>query len=237
MIILDKINKFYKIGEKSHHILKNLSLVISSGELISIVGASGSGKSTLLNILGLLDSPHNGKYILDGRDITSFNQDEMATLRNRHIGFVFQQFNLLSRLNALRNVELPLTYSAMSSQEGTKRAKEALKRVGMQDYFNHKPNELSGGQQQRVAIARALVNNPEIILADEPTGALDTQTSSEIMQLFLSLHQEGRTILIVTHDKNIAAMCSRSILMKDGKITNNTKLATKTSRSEVYHET
>ncbi|WP_308423376.1 ABC transporter ATP-binding protein [Legionella impletisoli] len=199
-------------------VLKGLSLTIHQGELVAIVGPSGSGKSTLMNIIGLLDKPSSGIYALNGQDTAGLSPDELALLRNQHIGFIFQQFNLLPRFTALQNVGLPLTYRNVSDLLINQRVERALMRVNMRDFSSHRPNQLSGGQQQRVAIARALVTDPNVILADEPTGALDSKTGKEIMNLFLALHQEGRTIIIVTHDEKIADLCTRKIVLADGEI-------------------
>ncbi|MBA2650995.1 MAG: ABC transporter ATP-binding protein, partial [Tatlockia sp.] len=213
LIRLHEIAKTYQIGGLSSKVLKEVSLSIKAGELVAITGASGSGKSTLMNIVGLLDKADGGNYILNGRSIADLNQDELAALRNQTIGFVFQQFNLLSRLNAKQNVALPLIYRKTAPNEIKERVEQVLARVGMQQYIEHKPLQLSGGQQQRIAIARALVGEPRVILADEPTGALDSRTGSEIMELFLALHQEGRTIIMVTHDEQVAALCKRRITL------------------------
>lgn len=198
--------------------LKNINLTIAKGEFIAIIGPSGSGKSTLMHILGLLDRPTSGTYEFDGQDVSSLSENELAKIRNRKIGFIFQSFNLLSRTSALDNVALPLVYSGISSKERLKRAKQALENVGLKDKFSSKPNQLSGGQQQRVAIARSLINNPEIILADEPTGNLDTKTSQEIMDIFKKLNKEGRTIILITHEHDIAKQAKKIISIKDGEI-------------------
>lgn len=217
-ISMKNMIKKYQIGDVENTVLKAISLDVCAGDMMAIVGASGSGKSTLMNIIGLLDKATSGQYYLDQRDIATLSTDEQATYRNKHIGFVFQQFNLLPRFNALQNVSLPLFYRDLPLPEIEQAAHHALKRVGMGAYHHHKPNQLSGGQQQRVAIARALVGEPRVILADEPTGALDSQTGTEIMQLFLSLHQEGRTLILVTHDEHIASQCQRQITLADGNI-------------------
>ena len=218
MISLKNINKTYQIGSTHSKILKDVSLTVNEAELLAIVGTSGSGKSTLMNIIGLLDKADEGEYLIRGRNIKGLNADELATLRNQSIGFVFQQFNLLPRLNAKQNVALPLTYRNMSASEIKEKVIMALARVGMESYAEHRPTQLSGGQQQRVAIARALVGEPGVILADEPTGALDSRTGREVMNLFLALHQEGRTIIMVTHDEQVAAQCARCITIADGQI-------------------
>ncbi|VEG91654.1 ABC transporter ATP-binding protein [Legionella spiritensis] len=218
LIVLKNLVKTYRIGDVASQVLKQVSLTVSEGELLAIVGASGSGKSTLMNIIGLLDKADEGQYVLNQRNIAGLDEDEAALLRNRHIGFVFQQFNLLPRFTARQNVALPLIYRNVASDDIEKRVMTALQRVGMQDFATHRPNQLSGGQQQRVAIARALVGEPQIILADEPTGALDSKTGSDVMNLFLALHREGRTIIMVTHDEQVAARCARRITLADGQV-------------------
>lgn len=195
-----------------------MSLEVKEAELLAIVGASGSGKSTLMNIIGLLDKADSGDYLLRERNIAGLDDDELAQLRNESIGFVFQQFNLLPRFNAEQNVGLPLTYRNLQPIEIKERVRDALGRVGMEDFAKHRPTQLSGGQQQRVAIARALVGEPQVILADEPTGALDSRTGTEVMKLFLNLHREGRTIIMITHDEQIAAQCGRQITLADGEV-------------------
>ncbi len=218
LIIIQKLIKNYPLAGSTIAVLKEISLTVKKGELLAIVGASGSGKSTLMNIIGLLDKANQGDYVLRGQNISGLNADELADLRNRCIGFVFQQFNLLPRFTAQQNVALPLIYRQTPVHEIHERVMQALEQVGMHKYAQQKPMQLSGGQQQRVAIARALVGEPSVILADEPTGALDSRTGSEVMQLFHSLHQEGRTIIMVTHDEQIAAQCARCITMADGQI-------------------
>ncbi|KTD36555.1 ABC transporter ATP-binding protein [Legionella nautarum] len=218
LITLDKIVKTYEIGGVSSTVLKEVSLTVGEGELVAIVGASGSGKSTLMNIIGLLDKPDDGNYLLQGNNIAGLDEDALAALRNQTIGFVFQQFNLLPRFNAQQNVALPLTYRQILPAEMKERVSSALARVGMKAFAEHRPTQLSGGQQQRVAIARALVGEPRVILADEPTGALDSRTGTEVMNLFLALHKEGRTIILVTHDEQVAAQCARRITIADGQI-------------------
>lgn len=219
LIALTRLVKKYSIGSVESTVLKGISLTVDQGEMVAIVGASGSGKSTLMNIIGLLDKPCAGDYWLQNRNIANLNEDDLAQLRNECIGFVFQQFNLLPRLTALQNIQLPLAYrNHLSSAQAHEQALQALKRVNMLPFTHHRPTQLSGGQQQRIAIARALVGNPQVILADEPTGALDSATGQEIMSLFLALHQEGRTLILITHDQHIAAQCQRSITLSDGNI-------------------
>lgn len=218
LIALTNIIKKYQIGSVESTVLKKVSLSVDEGEMLAIVGASGSGKSTLMNIIGLLDKPERGKYLLRGRNVAGLHDDQLANLRNQHIGFVFQQFNLLPRFSAEQNIALPLTYRNMSPQAIKKRVFDVLSRVGMQAYAAHRPTQLSGGQQQRIAIARALVGEPEVLLADEPTGSLDSATGKDIMKLFLALHEEGRTIILVTHDEQVAALCRRRITLADGKV-------------------
>jgi putative ABC transport system ATP-binding protein len=217
-IALSNITKVYQLGGQTSKVLKEVSLTVSEGELIAIIGASGSGKSTLMNIIGLLDKADGGNYLLRGRNIADLHDDELAALRNQSIGFVFQQFNLLPRLSVKQNVALPLTYRNLPPTEINERVMAALARVEMQAFAKHCPTQLSGGQQQRVAIARALIGDPCVILADEPTGALDSRTGSEMMNLFLTLHKEGRTIILVTHDKQVAVQCARCITLSDGQI-------------------
>lgn len=218
LIALTNIVKKYQIGLVESVVLKGVSLTINAGELLAIVGASGSGKSTLMNLIGLLDKACFGQYLLQGRNISGLSDDELALLRNQSIGFIFQQFNLLPRFSALQNVALPLTYRNLSPMLIKQMAFEALERVGMHAFAEHRPMQLSGGQQQRVAIARALVGDPHVILADEPTGALDSATSSDIMSLFLTLHDAGRTLILITHDEQIARQCPRRIVLADGEI-------------------
>lgn len=225
LIEMKEIIKAYNIGLESEiEILHGIDLKIYEGEFVAIVGESGSGKSTLMNIIGVLDKQTKGEYYLDGIDIKNSNEAEMNVIRNKKIGFVFQNFNLIGRTSALRNVELPMLYAGVPAEQRTKRAKELLSKVGMESRMNHMPNELSGGQKQRVAIARSLVNNPAIILADEPTGALDSETSTMVMNIFNDLNKnQGKTIILITHSKEIAEQCPRIVTIKDGKIINDSK--------------
>src|SRR5881409_1074415 len=218
VIDIENITKDYVMGEEIVRALRGVSLQIRRNEYLAVMGPSGSGKSTLMNMLGCLDTPTSGRYEFSGRNVAEMDDDELAAIRNREIGFVFQTFNLLARATSLRNVELPLIYAGMDPQTREERATQALIDVGLGDRIHHKPNELSGGQRQRVAIARALVNNPSIILADEPTGNLDSQTGVEIMKLFDKLHSEGNTIILVTHERDIADYAHRIISIRDGKI-------------------
>jgi putative ABC transport system ATP-binding protein len=220
MISTEDLWKTYDMGSEQVHALRGINLRIQRNEYVAIMGPSGSGKSTLMNLIGCLDSPSKGQYWLNGQLVSELDDDELARIRNREIGFVFQTFNLLARATSLHNVELPLIYAGIASDQRTERAKEALTSVGMESRMSHKPNELSGGQRQRVAIARALVNKPAIILADEPTGNLDSQTGSEIMALFDRLHSEGNTIVLVTHEHDIAEYAHRIIHIKDGVVAN-----------------
>ena len=218
IITVDNINKTYKNGSLELQVLKNISFKVDKGEFLAIMGSSGSGKSTMMNILGCLDNQYEGRYILDGIDISKSTENELSEIRNKKIGFIFQSFNLLPRLTALENVELPLVYSSVPKEERHKRANELLEMVGLKDRTHHRPNELSGGQRQRVAIARALVNNPSIILADEPTGNLDSKSEEEIIEILQKLNKMGKTIVIVTHEPNIGEIAERKIIFKDGEI-------------------
>jgi putative ABC transport system ATP-binding protein len=220
IIQLDHIHKIYHTGEVDVHAVRDVSLQIAKGEFVAIMGASGSGKSTMMNMLGCLDRPTEGRYCLDGVDVSGLDRDELASIRNQKIGFVFQGFNLLSRTSALENTELPLMYSRtrLSSREAKQRATQALETVGLGGRAGHHPNQLSGGQQQRVAIARALVNEPAMLLADEPTGNLDTWTSIEIMGVFQKLNDQGITVVMVTHELDIASYTKRNVIMRDGRI-------------------
>jgi putative ABC transport system ATP-binding protein len=224
MISLSDITKTYHLGTIDVPVLKHVDLSIAEGEYVAIMGASGSGKSTLMNIIGCLDRPSSGHYLLAGTDLTTLSDDELADIRNQYIGFVFQQFNLLPKLTALANVMLPMIYADVSRSQRIKQATEALAQVGLSDRLQNRPNQLSGGQQQRVAIARALVNDPALVLADEPTGALDSTTSQEIMELLTELNKQGTTIAIVTHDANVAAKTKRTIQMLDGLIVETAKV-------------
>ena len=218
MIVMQGIRKEYHMGDNIVAALDGVDIHIKPGEFVSIIGPSGSGKSTLMNIIGCLDTADEGEYRFDGLNITDYSEDELATIRGRKIGFVFQQFNLLPKLTAQENVELPLIYQGMSAGKRHKRSREALERVSLYDRRQHKPTELSGGQQQRVAIARALAGNPSLILADEPTGNLDSKTGADVMKLFHELHEAGNTIVLITHDAKIAAQTPRSIHIHDGKV-------------------
>jgi putative ABC transport system ATP-binding protein len=234
VIELENIHKTYDSGEVSVHAVRGVSLPIHKGEFVAVMGASGSGKSTLMNILGCLDRPTEGRYLLDGQDVSRLNRNELAEIRNEKIGFVFQGFNLLSRTTALENVELPMLYMPKAKRgfNAHQRAREVLGLVGLGERTGHHPNQLSGGQQQRVAIARALANGPAILLADEPTGNLDTQTSVEIMGLFQKLNEEGITIVMVTHELDIAQYCKRNIVMRDGRVQSDTLVANRLKSEE-----
>ncbi len=223
IIHIEDLKRNFLVGSEVVHALRGVSFDVDKGEFLTIMGASGSGKTTLLNILGCLDKPTDGKYFIDSTSISTLNKNELARIRNEKIGFVFQSFNLLSRTSALENVELPLLYNSnVSSRDRRERAKRALKAVGLENRMDHKPNQLSGGQQQRVAIARALVNDPVMILADEATGNLDTKTSYEIMHLFQELNQQGKTIVFVTHEPEIASMSKRTVTLRDGLVISDT---------------
>lgn len=218
LIHIENMKKIYNPGENEVRALDGIDLDIEKGDLVAIVGHSGSGKSTLMNILGCLDTPTSGKYVLDGQDVASMTDNQLADVRNKEIGFIFQGFNLISNLDAVGNVELPLVYRGVSKNERKQLAMEALKSVGLEDRMKHKPNEMSGGQQQRVAVARAVAAKPPIILADEPTGNLDTKSTQEIMEILKELHRSGRTVIIITHDEEIASQAHRVIRILDGRI-------------------
>jgi putative ABC transport system ATP-binding protein len=218
LLKLEAVSKSYTMGNTTVHALRAVDLGIGAGEMVAIMGASGSGKSTLLNILGTLDRPGGGRYILDGQDVSALGDRALAQFRNRKIGFVFQSFNLLPRYSAVRNVELPMLYGGVPRAERRARAEAALVRVGLGDRLHHQPNELSGGQQQRVSIARSLVQNPVLLLADEPTGALDSETTLQIMDLFCELHRSGMTIILVTHEPSVAEYAQRILRVRDGRI-------------------
>jgi putative ABC transport system ATP-binding protein len=227
VIRTENLTKVYEMGAEQVHALSGIDVEIHKGEYVAIMGPSGSGKSTLMNLIGCLDSPSSGRYWLAGRLVSELDDDELAYIRNKEIGFVFQTFNLLPRATALHNVELPLIYNGTPADERIERAKKALERVDLIPRMTHKPNELSGGQRQRVAIARALVNNPSIVLADEPTGNLDSKTGEEIMNLFENLHEQGNTIILVTHEMDIAQHAHRVIFIRDGKIASDEKVVKK----------
>ena len=223
LISLEGVTKIYRTGTVAVPALRGVNITVERGEFLSVMGSSGSGKSTLMNIVGCLDRPTGGRYLLADQDVSKLDRNQLAEIRNRFLGFVFQSFNLLSRTSALENVELPLLYSGVSGKERRKRAKEALERVGLGDRIDHHPNQLSGGQQQRVALARAIVTKPPLIVADEPTGNLDSRTSVEVMQLFQELSKEDMTLLLVTHEPDIARYTSRVISMKDGVVRSDVK--------------
>ena len=218
MLEIKKIKKIYQMGKVKVEALRGVSFYIDKGEFVAIMGPSGSGKSTLMHIIGCLDQPTEGNFIIGGKDVSKLNDDKLAEIRNKSIGFVFQQFNLLSRTSILHNVEIPLIYAGLKTKRRREMAKQALESVGLGDRVKHKPNEISGGEKQRAAIARALVNNPLIILADEPTGNLDTKTGEEIMKIFYKLHQQGNTVIIVTHEAEIARHARRIVHLRDGLI-------------------
>ncbi len=231
IIKIDNLKREFIVGSETVRALKGVSYEIQQGEFVSIMGTSGSGKSTMLNILGCLDKPTSGEYYIDGIAVSHLSKDELAFVRNRKIGFVFQSYNLLPRTSSLEQVELPLLYNKeVSAKERRERAIYALEQVGLQDRMGHMPNQLSGGQQQRVAIARAIVNDPVILLADEATGNLDTRTSYEIMSLFQKLHQEGKSIVFVTHEPDIAVFTSRTIMLRDGRVTKDVPVETKSAK-------
>jgi putative ABC transport system ATP-binding protein len=218
LISLDEVTKVYQMGDVEVHALRGVSLEVAEGEFVAIMGASGSGKSTIMNIIGCLDRPTAGRYLLAGEVVSSLDRTQLARKRNRTLGFVFQSFNLLSRTSALENVELPLLYAGMHTRERHERARAALTRVGLGDRMGHHPNQMSGGQQQRVAIARAIVTSPKVILADEPTGNLDSETSNEVMAIFQELRETGITVVLVTHEPDISTYAARVVVMKDGKV-------------------
>jgi putative ABC transport system ATP-binding protein len=227
--------KTYVMGSEEIHALSGVDLSIERGEYVAIMGPSGSGKSTLMNLIGCLDTPTKGSYLLNGKQVSQMNDNELARIRNEEIGFVFQTFNLLPRASALHNVELPLVYAGVPSKERQERAREALRKVELENRMDHKPNELSGGQRQRVAIARALVNNPSILLADEPTGNLDTKTGVEIMSLFERLHDAGNTLVLVTHEADVAAHAYRVVHIRDGRVEKDVTTGASGSRPSVAH--
>ena len=218
MINVDSVHKSYDLGENSVHALRGVTFSIEKGEFVSIMGPSGSGKSTLMNIVGCLDTPSEGTYLLNQRDVGKLDEEQLAGIRNQEIGFIFQQFHLLPRSTALENVALPLKYASVQRAEQLSRAEEVLNKVGLSDRLSHKPTELSGGEQQRVAIARALVNSPSILFADEPTGNLDSKTGKEVLEIFKELNDKGQTIVVITHENDIAKQSQRTITIKDGEI-------------------
>ena len=236
VISLDAVAKMYRMGDIEVHALREVSLTIARGEFVAIMGTSGSGKSTLMNIIGCLDRPSGGRYQLNGQDASQLSRNELAEVRNHQIGFVFQSFNLLRRTSALENVELPLLYAGTPGKERVRRAREALTRVGLGDRMDHHPNQMSGGQQQRVAVARAIVANPSVLVADEPTGNLDSRTSLEIMVLFQELGHSGITVLIVTHEPDIAAYAPRVITMKDGRVTSDVRHEPHSAKADLERE-
>jgi len=236
VIRVEDATKVYRLGDFEVHALRGVSLEVRGGEFLAVMGASGSGKSTLMNILGCLDRPTSGHYHLRSQDVSQLSRDALAEVRNREIGFVFQGFNLLPRTSALENVELPMLYNGTPPRESRRRALEALDRVGLADRYHHHPNQLSGGQQQRVAIARALVNRPAIILADEPTGNLDSRTSVEMMGVFQDLNREGMTIVLITHEPDIAAYAARNVVFRDGRIIQDLPMAHRRIATEELRE-
>ncbi|MGC2321963.1 MAG: ABC transporter ATP-binding protein [Terriglobales bacterium] len=233
VIRVEDVHKYYSLGETKVHALRGINLEIAAGEFVAIMGASGSGKSTFMNLLGCLDTPTSGHYFLEGVDVAQLDKKALASIRNRKLGFVFQGFNLLSRTTALENVELPTLYAHLEKDDRLKRAKRALEMVGLGDRMEHFPSQLSGGQQQRVAIARALVNQPSILLADEPTGNLDSRTSVEIMQIFQDLNDQGLTVVLVTHEQDIAHYAKRTIVFRDGKIRRDEPVVNRPRAAEV----
>ena len=235
-VALDAIAKVYRMGDIEVHALREVSLEIQNGEFVAVMGTSGSGKSTLMNIIGCLDRPSSGRYLLNGHDVSELGRNQLAEVRNQQIGFVFQSFNLLRRTSALENVELPLLYGGVRGKDRVRRAREALARVGLGDRMDHHPNQMSGGQQQRVAVARAVVGNPSVLVADEPTGNLDSRTSLEIMALFQELGRTGITVLIVTHEPDIAAYAERVIQMKDGRVTSDGRGTPRSAQTDLEHE-
>ena len=235
VIDIENVTKTYQMGETEVHALRGVSLTIHAGDYVAIIGTSGSGKSTLMNMIGLLDKPTAGSYRIRGTETSKLSQNRMADMRNKEIGFVFQRFNLLARTNARRQVELPLFYAGVAAGQASKMAVAALERVGLGDRTHHRPDELSGGQQQRVAIARALVNRPSILLADEPTGALDTKTGEEVMALFEELHQQGMTLIVVTHDNEIAEQAQRIVTLRDGLIISDVRNDKQLNGKEIGH--
>ncbi|SHK47551.1 ABC transporter ATP-binding protein [Desulforamulus aeronauticus] len=238
MIKVSNLRKVYSTGSVAVEALKGVTLTMHKGEFVAVMGPSGSGKSTFMNLLGLLDTPTSGNYWLEEREVSSLNKNELASLRNQKLGFVFQAFNLIPALTALKNVELPMLYAGVKPQERRQRALLALEKVGLGERLQHRPNELSGGQNQRVAIARAIVNRPSVIMADEPTGALDTKTGEEIMEIFEELHREGTTIVLVTHEPDIAKHAKRILRFKDGLLIRDEEVTNRTisSEEEVNHE-
>jgi putative ABC transport system ATP-binding protein len=233
LIRVEEVHKYYELGETRVHALRGVSVTISRGEFVAIMGASGSGKSTFMNLLGCLDRPSSGRYLLESTDVAQLDKKALAAIRNRKLGFVFQGFNLLSRTTALENVELPTLYAQLNKEDRLTRAREALRTVGLEDRMNHFPSQLSGGQQQRVAIARSLVNRPSILLADEPTGNLDSRTSVEIMDVFQQLNDQGLTIVLVTHEPDISRFAKRTLLFRDGKIRRDDPVADRPRAGEV----
>jgi putative ABC transport system ATP-binding protein len=236
IVTLENVTKTYRMGEMKVPVLKGISLTVSAGEFVAVMGQSGSGKSTLMNILGCLDTPTSGRYFLDGRDVTGLDSRELAATRNRMLGFVFQQFNLLPRIAALENVELPLLYAGVPSRQRRVRAREALARVGLADRMDHRPHQLSGGQQQRVAIARALIGRPRVLFADEPTGNLDTENSLAVIAMLQELERDGLTIVLVTHEPEIAAHAARTITLRDGLVSSDRRRRERAGGAEGFDE-